>query len=633
MSRRLADYDRALFGGPAVDVQRLAGLSFHGIPDGGELRALCWQILTGHLPADRRQWPHARAAARREYARILASVAQGEHDAHVARRLRAQIRADTERTQPDIALFRSRCDGARCIGRTGRRGAVDARHTLDGKIAAALADPQHSIDGPVAGSGCGAWLRDPPKTHADVLARILYVYSRSSPGTGYVQGMNEVLAPIYYVLATVQADCEADAFHLLVRVLSGAHRDMFVSAMDAIQPPALARRSSDVRPDPWRETGGLQGILRHWWDDYVRPTDEQLWARLDGLGLRPEHFAVRWLLAAGAREFALPDVLVLWDALMANRARLAAAAARGPTPLPCEVARALNPQPHPAPAYTAVRAPVGRLRCEVRVPVGASGDDEDSTHLGFLFDVLTAVLLALRPRLLRLSLDGCLALLQRLPRDAAELDPRRLVDDALRRRARRAARRAVRACHAVLGAVPRETPPPACTASLAPLLSPHATPVGIAAGAPATPKAGVSRLVGRLAASLGLLDSTPAVHAADCLLLAIPARLHGPSPPAKQQSPRVDVLEVAAFDPHALVASVRLLGGCCALRPALAGVQRAAQRDFIVCLAAPTKRPLPSPRRVPSDSAGSASSSSTIAGDDEGGSAGFSKAVTSPPHV
>ncbi|KAJ2681826.1 hypothetical protein H4R19_007254, partial [Coemansia spiralis] len=271
--------------------------------------------------------------------------------------------------------------------------------------------------------------------------------------------MNEMLAPLYYVLVTAHADCEADAFHLFVRVLSGAHLDMFVSALDAS--PPTARRSSEVRPDPRRETGGLRGILWHWWDDYVRLTDPQLWARLDALGLRPEHFALRWLLVAGAREFALPGVLVLWDALMANRARLSAARPR--RTLAHEAGRALGPQPRPA-AYAAVRAAVGRLHCEVRVAVGASGDDEDSTHLGFLFDVFAAVLLALRPRLLRLPLDGCLALLQQLPRDAAELDPRRLVDDALRLRAHRAARRAVRACHAVLGAAPRACPPPASAA-------------------------------------------------------------------------------------------------------------------------------------------------------------------------
>lgn len=36
------------------------------------------------------------------------------------------------------------------------------------------------------------------ETHADVLHRILFIYAKLNPGIKYVQGMNEVLAVIYY---------------------------------------------------------------------------------------------------------------------------------------------------------------------------------------------------------------------------------------------------------------------------------------------------------------------------------------------------------------------------------------------------------------------------------------------------
>lgn len=35
-------------------------------------------------------------------------------------------------------------------------------------------------------------------THADVMSRILFLYARLNPGVVYVQGMNEVLATLYY---------------------------------------------------------------------------------------------------------------------------------------------------------------------------------------------------------------------------------------------------------------------------------------------------------------------------------------------------------------------------------------------------------------------------------------------------
>lgn len=36
------------------------------------------------------------------------------------------------------------------------------------------------------------------ETHADVLHRILFIYAKLNPGIKYVQGMNEVLAVIYF---------------------------------------------------------------------------------------------------------------------------------------------------------------------------------------------------------------------------------------------------------------------------------------------------------------------------------------------------------------------------------------------------------------------------------------------------
>ena len=37
--------------------------------------------------------------------------------------------------------------------------------------------------------------------HWEALERILFIYAKLNPGISYIQGMNEVLGPIYYVLA------------------------------------------------------------------------------------------------------------------------------------------------------------------------------------------------------------------------------------------------------------------------------------------------------------------------------------------------------------------------------------------------------------------------------------------------
>lgn len=40
------------------------------------------------------------------------------------------------------------------------------------------------------------------EAHWEVVQRILFLYAKLNPGQSYVQGMNEIIGPIYYVLAS-----------------------------------------------------------------------------------------------------------------------------------------------------------------------------------------------------------------------------------------------------------------------------------------------------------------------------------------------------------------------------------------------------------------------------------------------
>lgn len=40
------------------------------------------------------------------------------------------------------------------------------------------------------------------EAHWEVVQRILFLYAKLNPGQGYVQGMNEIVGPIYYVFAS-----------------------------------------------------------------------------------------------------------------------------------------------------------------------------------------------------------------------------------------------------------------------------------------------------------------------------------------------------------------------------------------------------------------------------------------------
>lgn len=40
------------------------------------------------------------------------------------------------------------------------------------------------------------------EAHWEVVERILFLYAKLNPGINYVQGMNEIIGPIYYVMAS-----------------------------------------------------------------------------------------------------------------------------------------------------------------------------------------------------------------------------------------------------------------------------------------------------------------------------------------------------------------------------------------------------------------------------------------------
>lgn len=40
------------------------------------------------------------------------------------------------------------------------------------------------------------------EAHWEVVERMLFIYAKLNPGQGYVQGMNEIIGPIYYIFAS-----------------------------------------------------------------------------------------------------------------------------------------------------------------------------------------------------------------------------------------------------------------------------------------------------------------------------------------------------------------------------------------------------------------------------------------------
>lgn len=84
------------------------------------------------------------------------------------------------------------------------------------------------------------------------MQRLLFVFSKLNPGLQYVQGMNELVAPLYMIFKVDGAEpddkahAEADCFFCLVKLLTLSEvRDLYCKSLD-------------------RSTSGVQAVMREY---------------------------------------------------------------------------------------------------------------------------------------------------------------------------------------------------------------------------------------------------------------------------------------------------------------------------------------------------------------------------------
>ncbi|CAG8519841.1 3228_t:CDS:2 [Ambispora gerdemannii] len=139
--------------------------------------------------------------------------------------------------------------------------------------------------------------------HWEAIERILFIYAKLNPGIGYVQGMNEILGPIYYTMANDgdeegKAHAEADSFFVFTLLMADI-RDHFVRSLDH------------------DDTTGIGATMTKM-NRRLRAFAFDLWEDLEEKSLHPPYYSFRWLTVMCAQEFALPDVIRVWDSVFAD---------------------------------------------------------------------------------------------------------------------------------------------------------------------------------------------------------------------------------------------------------------------------------------------------------------------------
>ncbi|EGG23268.1 TBC1 domain family member 13 protein [Cavenderia fasciculata] len=260
-----------------IDLSVIQHLADQGIPESQGLRSIYWKIILGYLPSEKGSWKSDVERSRKIYQDWVMElminpwkeqeekkIHRDDHPLSVSvdskwneyfqdQNILVDIEKDVRRTFPSLHFFNHQQEEGKTI-------------------------------------------------HYEALRRILFIYAKLNPGIKYVQGMNEILGPIYYIFATdPDADCkegaEADSFFCFTNIMSEI-RDNFCKTLD----------KSDV--------GVISSIKKL--NFLLRKKDRQLWNDLETKQIHPQFYSFRWITLLLSQEFELPDVLRLWDSLFSD---------------------------------------------------------------------------------------------------------------------------------------------------------------------------------------------------------------------------------------------------------------------------------------------------------------------------
>ncbi|KAG0469691.1 hypothetical protein HPP92_016391 [Vanilla planifolia] len=282
-----------------INVGELRRLVCQGIPDGARIRPTIWKVLLHYLPNDHALWALELEKKRSQYQSFKEEFLQNPTE--ITRRMDESAPAKYEELN------------------TEARGLLQRSEIIHGEHPLSLgstsvwnqffqeAEIMEQID------------RDVKRTHPEMqffsgdsyhaksnqesLRRMLSVFAKLNPGIRYVQGMNEVLAPLFYVFRNDPEDInaghvEADTFFCFVELM-GVFRDNFCKQLD-------------------NSVVGIRSTISKL-SQLLKKHDEELWRHLEvTTKVDPQFYAFRWITLLLTQEFEFFDCLNIWDTILSD---------------------------------------------------------------------------------------------------------------------------------------------------------------------------------------------------------------------------------------------------------------------------------------------------------------------------
>ncbi|GER28786.1 Ypt/Rab-GAP domain of gyp1p superfamily protein [Striga asiatica] len=280
-----------------INMGELRRLASQGIPDGASIRSTVWKLLLGYLPSDRSLWPSELAKKRSQYKHFKEELLMNPSE--ITRRLEKSSLENYELDSSQGFLSRSEITHDEHPLSLGQSSIWNQFFQESEVIEQIDRDVKRTHPDIPFFSGDSTFAR----SNQEALRNILIIFAKLNPGIRYVQGMNEILAPLFYVFKNDSNEenavsAEADTFFCFVELLSG-FRDNFVQQLDN---SVVGIRSTITR---------LSRLLKE--------HDEELWRHLEiTTKVNPQFYAFRWITLLLTQEFKFADILLIWDTLLSD---------------------------------------------------------------------------------------------------------------------------------------------------------------------------------------------------------------------------------------------------------------------------------------------------------------------------
>ncbi|CAF1470508.1 unnamed protein product, partial [Rotaria sordida] len=222
-----------------IDLKKLKTLAFNGCPAENGIRSLTWKILLNYLVLDRTKWSTHLSKHRelyRGYIREtiikpgLISTSESnvfDHPLNSApdsswaiyfkeNEVLLQIDKDVRRLCPDLSFFQRETEypcseilnqeiGFESLRKRIESTALKVESRIESRLTGRLElKHQNKTNHSLTTYDINEYqlLPDGHEAHWEVVERILFIFSKLNSGQSYVQGMNEIIGPIYYTFAT-----------------------------------------------------------------------------------------------------------------------------------------------------------------------------------------------------------------------------------------------------------------------------------------------------------------------------------------------------------------------------------------------------------------------------------------------